>query len=159
MAADLVIFNSVFNKDSFLNNISKIIKLLPDYRPKDIKEAISIKTKVLYFPVSFPELILSSRPSTVVHIVWPHRWEFDKGPDEFFETLLKLKRNHCRFQLSVLGERFTDIPVVFNTAQEDLKEEIRHFGYVDSKEEYFNILQNGNVVVSTAKHEFFGVSV
>lgn len=159
MVADLVIFNSKFNKDSFLDNIAKIIKFLPDYPPKDIREAINIKSQVLYFPVVFPDLTLLEKQMTSLHIVWPHRWEFDKGPEEFFETLLKLKKDNFRFQLSILGESFTDVPDIFNKVKTDLKDEIRHFGFLDSKEEYFNILQCSHVVVSTARHEFFGVSV
>lgn len=40
-----------------------------------------------------------------------------------------------------------------------LKDHIQHFGFCASKEEYYSILSKTDVCVSTALHEFFGVSV
>lgn len=154
-----MLFNSAFNRDSFLDNIKKIIKFLPDYKPKNIKEQIETKSKVVYFPVSFPKNITIAQSNLLLHIVWPHRWEFDKGPAEFSELMLKLKRNNHKFKLSVIGETFTDIPVIFDHLKQQLSNEIVHFGYIESKEEYFGILSKSHVVISTAKHDFFGVSV
>ncbi|KPP71264.1 hypothetical protein Z043_109844, partial [Scleropages formosus] len=60
--------------------------------------------------------------------------EHDKDPELFFETLLKLKERGLSFQVSVLGETFTE-------------------------EEYLKALCQADVVISTAKHEFFGVAM
>lgn len=158
LSADIVLFNSNFNKTTFLDNIQKIVKILPDHRPKKLKEQIEVKSQVLYFPISFPENMTFNR-SSVLHIVWPHRWEFDKGPEQFFEVMLKLKKNNYKFKLSVLGEIFCDVPEIFDSVKEELKDEIVHYGFLDSKEEYFNVLRSCHVVVSTANHEFFGVSM
>ena len=48
---------------------------------------------------------------------------------------------------------------VFQTAKEVLSEHILHFGFTDTKEAYYGILHEADVCVSTAVHEFFGVSV
>ncbi|KAJ3662727.1 hypothetical protein Zmor_007058 [Zophobas morio] len=159
LSADVVLFNSNFNKVSFLDNLKKIIKILPDCRPKELKSKIEAKCKVLYFPVEYPEISVNDKPSEILHIVWPHRWEFDKGPEDFFKVLFNLKDENIPFQVSILGESFTDNPPIFSTAKEYLKEEIINFGYIDSKKSYYNILSSAHVVVSTAKHEFFGVSM
>ena len=37
-----------------------------------------------------------------LHIVWPHRWEFDKNPDEFLSVMVQLHEAGCQFKLSVL---------------------------------------------------------
>lgn len=152
-------FNSNFNKISFLENIKKILKILPDWRPKNLESKIEKKSQVIYFPVAFPRISLCEVSNTTLHIVWPHRWEFDKGPDDFFSVLFKLKENKFPFKVSILGEFFTDNPLIFSKAKDILKDEIINFGYVDNKADYYDILASAHVVVSTAKHEFFGVAV
>lgn len=144
---------------SFLKNIPKVIKFIPDHRPKSVETIISNKSRVLYFPVNFPQLFPVEKSIYLLHIVWPHRWEFDKGPDDFFDVIFRLKEEKLPFRLSILGETYEDIPDVFQKAKNELTDEIIHFGFVEDKEKYFKILSSSHIAVSTAKHEFFGVSM
>lgn len=96
--------------------------------------------------------------SAPLHIVWPHRWEHDKNPMDFFNVLFELQKDHI-FQLSVIGELFSEIPEIFDKAKEILKKHIVHWGYQENREDYLAILSRADIVVSTANQEFFGVAM
>ncbi|XP_074514107.1 tRNA-queuosine alpha-mannosyltransferase isoform X2 [Sebastes fasciatus] len=196
LVADVVVFNSVFNMDSFLSSISSFMKRIPDHRPRDLDLLIRPKCLVLYYPVQFPDvsrflLRRPEEPATTqrcdedpstgpheprtdqrpgregdaedlvkpLHIVWPHRWEHDKNPELFFSTLIKLKEKQVNFHLSVLGEIFTDVPEVFSSSRCLLEDHVLNWGFLSSREDYLRVLCEADVVVSTARHEFFGVAM
>jgi hypothetical protein len=59
----------------------------------------------------------------------------------------------------VLGESYADNPPIFQEAKEKLSEHVFRWGYLETKAEYFDTLLCSDVVISTAVHEFFGVSM
>lgn len=63
------------------------------------------------------------------------------------------------FQISILGESFSEQLEVFNQISHRFKSELIHCGFVENVTDYYRVLQNADVVVSTAIHEFFGVAV
>ncbi|XP_067372478.1 tRNA-queuosine alpha-mannosyltransferase isoform X2 [Channa argus] len=166
LVSDVVVFNSQFNMDSFLSSILSFMKKIPDHRPKDLEQLIRPKCVVLNYPVQFPDVSrLLPKHKLVCQQVKhcpdepPPSWEHDKNPELFFSTLLKLKEKQLDFQVSVLGETFTDVPEVFAEARRLLNCHILNWGFLPSKEDYIRVLCQADVVVSTAKHEFFGVAM
>lgn len=91
--------------------------------------------------------------------MWNHRWEYDKNPDEFFEVLFDLDRLGVDFRLIIAGQSFRQAPPIFAAAEKSLAHRIDHFGYASDRNEYLQLLSRANIVVSTAIHEFFGLSV
>ncbi|XP_051937835.1 glycosyltransferase-like domain-containing protein 1, partial [Hippocampus zosterae] len=174
LVADAVVFNSAFNMDSFLSSVPSFLNKIPDRRPPDDPvRVIRPKCRVLYFPLCLadvgrplPEDVTAAgtaaaaqRDAKPLHIVWPHRWEHDKDPELFFSTVLKLKEEGLDFLVSVLGETFTDVPDVFARCRPLLDSHVLHWGFLESRERYLSVLRQADVVLSTARHEFFGVAV
>ncbi len=158
LAAEAVWFNSAFHRDTFLATIPGFLRRMPDYQPFNIVERISAKAQI--FPPGIDEFPpRGRRPPGPLHILWSARWEHDKNPDLLFEALDILKSRDVDFHLSVLGEQFRDSPEVFKQAREHFHAHIRYWGYQAERADYMRVLGEADVIVSTAAHEFFGISV
>lgn len=48
---------------------------------------------------------------------------------------------------------------VFENSRATLKDHILHWGYLPSKAQFLKVLESADIAVSTALHEFFGVSM
>jgi glycosyltransferase involved in cell wall biosynthesis len=76
-----------------------------------------------------------------------------------FEALRILKARKMKFRLSVIGEQFKNIPDVFHSARLEFSDFIDRWGYQQHRHHYEAALLEADVFVSTADHEFFGISV
>ncbi len=161
LASDRLAFNSAYNLDSFLTGCRPWLRKLPDMTLPDAEREIREKSVVLPPGLDFSEIdgapAAGKTPRPV--IVWNHRWEHDKNPEEFFEALYALQGKGVDFGLVVLGQSFREPPPVFARARARLADRLQHWGYVASAAEYAAWLRQGAVVVSTAVHEFFGLAV
>ncbi|MBN1787864.1 MAG: DUF3524 domain-containing protein [Sedimentisphaerales bacterium] len=157
LAAESVWFNSAFHKNSFLNAITKFLKKMPDCQPIDTVKRIDKKS--LIFPPGLNKIERHpERPPGPLRILWAARWEHDKNPDDFFAALKILKTNGISFRLSVLGQQFRQIPEVFTWAKYYFADNIDNWGYQENRTDYEKALTEADVFVSTANHEFFGIS-
>ena len=161
LAADRVFFNSAFHRDEFLGAVEPFLKRMPDCRPSGVARTIADKSGVL--PLGLDLDAIRAKPRAKQDgppvILWNHRWEFDKSPELFFETLFQLKDEGVDFRVAVAGEHFKETPPIFDRAREALGDRIVHFGFVESRAAYLQLLRSCDIVCSTAIHEFFGVSV
>lgn len=158
LAAEAVWFNSRFHMDSFLAALAKFLKSMPDNQPLDAVEDIRRKSSIHPPGIDDFPLRPGRRPGAL-RILWVARWEHDKNPEDFVESLRILKAKNVHFRLSVLGQSFREQPEAFARASEDFRDLIDHWGYQKSREDYGRALCEADVVVSTANHEFFGISV
>lgn len=162
LASDRIAFNSQYNRNTFLNGAEKLIKKSPDMKPTKFHDEIIKKSTVIHPGIDFDSIDILpdlSQTKQIPTVLWNHRWEHDKNPELFFETLFALEKQNVAFDLVVAGQSFQRRPAVFVTAKEKLVKRVRHFGYVKSKKEYFSWLKKADHVVSTASHEFFGIAV
>jgi glycosyltransferase involved in cell wall biosynthesis len=163
LASDRVAFNTRYNMQTFLACVRQILQICPDMKLNGVMETIEAKSAVLYPGVDFKQIDRVGRKKRINPqppvIVWNHRWEHDKNPKYFFKTLLDLDAAGHHFRLIILGQCFKRKPLIFSEAQERLQHKIIHCGFVESEDEYAGLLAQGDIVVSTAKHEFYGISV
>jgi len=162
LAADRVVFNSRSHQEAFFDALPGLVRMMPDYRPGWVTEALRRKASVLYpgcrFPARRGPLIPWSAEEPPL-LVWNHRWEHDKDPQAFFEALDVLMDRGVPFRLALLGERFQKVPDAFPIARERYGPRVVQYGYVPSREAYMDWLKRGTVVVSTAVQENFGIAV
>ncbi|MHC4442534.1 MAG: tRNA-queuosine alpha-mannosyltransferase domain-containing protein [Planctomycetota bacterium] len=157
LAADRIWFNSAFHRDSFLNALPGFLNKMPDYQPIDAVEIIRNKSSIQPQGIDeFPDR--EPRKPGPMRILWAARWEHDKNPETFFQTLQILKSKGIDFRISVIGEQFRQSPQVFDTAKQQFQEHIDRWGYQKSRKDYIDALIEADIIVSTANHEFFGIS-
>lgn len=158
IAADRIVFNSNFNKTSFLTEINRFLSIQSICKLKNIPETLAPKCDVLYFPIKFDRQPKNLDDRDVLHLIWSHRWEHDKNPNLLAETLFELHDRGVPFKVSIIGEKYQEYPKCFDEMQTKLPNEIIHFGYL-SRDDYIACLADGDIVISTAGHEFYGVSM
>ncbi len=159
LAAKSVWFNSAFHRDSFLDALAEFLKKMPDFQPLEAVEKIKAKSTVHPQGISqIDKTRPSQRPPGPMRILWAARAEHDKNPDDFFQALKIIKDKAIDFRLSVIGQRFRDVPEVFAWAKDYFTDNIDSWGYQETLAEYEQALIEADVFVSTANHEFFGIS-
>ena len=91
-------------------------------------------------------------------ILWNHRWEYDKNPRAFLKALTRLADEGLSFEVALTGENPRQVAEEFETARARLGSRIVQYGYVARFEDYARLLWAADVQVSTAQHDFFGLS-
>jgi glycosyltransferase involved in cell wall biosynthesis len=157
LAADAVWFNSAFHQESFLTALDAFLRRMPDHQPTDAIERIRAKASV-HPPGVQPLTERKQRDAGPLRIAWAARWEHDKNPEDLFAALQILKTRDVAFRLSVVGEQFREMPEIFAAAREEFADRIECWGYQESRAAYLDVLRRADVFVSTARHEFFGLS-
>lgn len=158
LAATQVWFNSAYHRDSFLQALPAFFKKMPDYRPLGAIDRIRANARIEHPGIAEPPARPCRQPGPL-RILWAARWEHDKNPEAFFDAIDLLQISGADFRLNVIGEQFREQPDVFEQAHARHVERIDRWGFQPSRSEYDAALREADVIVSTAEHEFFGLSV
>jgi len=167
LAADSVVFNSAYNRDSFIDGVRAFLKKMPENLPA-AKPLEALRERAMVLPVPIPDGLAPEnlapgqqtalQKSQTQRIVWNHRWEYDKNPDDFFTVLFALSDAGVAFELAVLGQRFRQVPAIFAEAEQRLAKHIVAWG-PQPEEAYRELLDSADIVVSTTWHEFQGLAI
>ena len=165
MAADCILFNSHHHYDSFFAALLPFLKHFPEYNELGSIENLRAKSEVLHVGIDLCRLdreIGQPKPNMMSPaaplILWNQRWEYDKNPEEFFAALFTLADEGILFRVALCGQQYGKRPSSFNAGLERLADRIIQEGFV-SPEKYSQLLWDADIVVSTAYHEFFGISI
>lgn len=163
LAADLVLFNSKYNQDSFIAGLPGFLRNAPGRMPVGWVECLRQRSAIAWPPVeSVPEEVLRN-PGFVDYpdgcrVAWPHRLEHDKGPDALLE-LVDQEAEGLDLRLVLLGERFREVPEAIKHLRNRHAGRIDHDGWIEDRTDYLRALAGCDWVLSTAEHEFFGIAV
>jgi glycosyltransferase involved in cell wall biosynthesis len=91
-------------------------------------------------------------------ILWNHRWEFDKRPDQFSTAIEQLLDAGLDFDVALLGES-RGHEELFRSLADRLGERCVAYGYQPDRRRYDELLARADIVVSCAEQEYFGISV
>ncbi|GIK56178.1 MAG: DUF3524 domain-containing protein [Chloroflexi bacterium] len=173
LAADAVWFNSHFHLESWFTAVPNFLKHFPEYNELGTVATLQKKSRVLPVGVDFgrlgdweserlaqsPNLAVSPLPiSQSPLILWNQRWEYDKNPEAFFTALAEVAAAGIPFRLALCGQQYGKRPSAFDTALTQFADHLVHVGYANFAT-YRRLLWQADVVISTAHHEFFGISI
>jgi glycosyltransferase involved in cell wall biosynthesis len=161
MAADVLLYNSDYNRQTFMEGCQALLQRLPDAIPDNVVTDLVAKSQVLPVPLEDYLLDSVSPAEKPLQLLWNHRWEYDKGPAELLSLAKQLVAEGIPFKLHVVGQQFRQQPPEFELLQQLLQGAgaLASWGYVEKASDYRALLQNCDVVLSTALHDFQGLAV
>jgi len=157
------VFNSWYHHDTFLDELPRFLKQFPDRNELETVKDIQVKSCVLHLGLDLRKFDQPEKQEQNIDqpplILWNHRWEYDKNPDDFFQALFLLQGRGLDFRVAILGENFSKNNSIFKTARKKLGNKVVHYGFADSVTEYAKWLHSADILPVTSNHDFFGASV
>lgn len=162
LAADHVYFNSQYHLDNFFAALPPFLRHYPEHNEPDTVDLLRRKSSVLAVGIDFHRL--DPEPPDLIDgpagplILWNQRLESDKNPEQFITLLAELATEGMPFRVALCGERFGKPTVKWESAVEMLGTRVIHNGYAD-RDRYRRLLWEADITISTAGHEYFGISI
>ncbi|WP_339670273.1 DUF3524 domain-containing protein [Dasania marina] len=158
MAADKLAFNSQWNQDSFFSGVERLLKKLPDQLPQQLLPTLLAKSTVLPVAIADDLQPLPHKQLQTLTLLWAARWEYDKGPERLLALLELLEASGIDYRLNLIGPQFRQLPEAFTQIQQRFQHRLLALGYQISRADYMAVLQSSDIFISTALHEFQGLS-
>lgn len=165
LCADQIAFNSDYNRRTFLAGVEELLRRLPDPTPPGVLARLSELGRVLPVPIEADCFCPDRSEGEPFTLIWNHRWEYDKGPERLLAALQIFfagrKSADLPVRVHVVGQQFRQQPECFAELRQLLESHgaLGQWGYVDSRAEYQQLMAQSHVALSTALHDFQGLSV
>jgi glycosyltransferase involved in cell wall biosynthesis len=162
LAANVVAFNSQYHLDSWFAALPAFLKHFPEYN--ELNAIGRLKKKSLVLPIGIDLARLQPAPATAEKpddpplILWNQRWEYDKNPEAFWAAITAVSQAGIPFRLALCGQQYGKRPLALKQALHTFADHIIHCGLADA-DTYRRLLWQADIVISTAYHEFFGISI
>jgi len=158
VSADQLVFNSVYNRDSFFGGAAAMLHKMPDGVQSDLLSTKEATALVVPVAIGDSNVVARQKFNSTVQIVWNHRWEYDKQPEVFFRAIEKLIDKGVDLQVHVMGQSFREIPACFDEFHSRHAKHILTWGYQPPLD-YIAKLKQADIVVSSALHDFQGLGM
>lgn len=163
-AADYVAFNSAFHRQDFMRALRALDETPNSWLLSSSIDRVASESFVLPVGVDLQWLDVYRRsPDADASplILWNHRWEFDKAPAVFARAVRQLADEGVDFRLALAGDPGPnpDASLVQLADEMHARGRVTHRGFADSRAQFAGLLWASDIVVSTARHEFFGVGM
>ena len=168
LAADVLAFNSAYNRDSFVAGVAALLGRLPDRVPPGVTQQLLDKATVLPVPIELETggAVAAAWPGTPgepggrpLRLLWSGRFEHDKGGEGLLHLLRELERRGLAYELALTGQQFRNSPAVFTRIEREFGHRLVHFGFIESAAALQSLRQGADMVLATALHEFQGLAV
>lgn len=157
-AADRVIVASEHHRRALGTALPDFVADLHDRHPDARQQAIDVAEGVEVLPIG---VSLPSPPRRdadgPLRILWNHRWAHDKAPERFVHSMCVLAGEGHDFEVIALGEVERSGEASLRRLDSNLGTRVVHSGRAEPSD-YQRWLGEADIVVSTARHEFFGVA-
>ncbi len=173
LAAERVVFNSDYHRRAWFEELPRFLRHFPEYNELDSVAELRGKSEVLpvgiecgdydeaaagKHPASAPTDAAGGAPSVAPLLIWNQRWEYDKNPAQLLRALRQVADRGVPFRLAICGQAFNEAPEEFAAIEASFADHLVHFGFAE-RAEYLRLLDEADITVSTAEHEFFGIAV
>ncbi len=165
ISAERVWFNSCFHMHEFFSAARDWLRRMPDGK-QYVKRIDESEGRSVVRPPGFeiPADVVGVEPADSQIdrppvIGWVARWEHDKAPECFLRAIRYLAHREVDFRLCLLGERFRNSHPALGELEELAGDRVLFSGYTTSARVYWQQLASMDLVVSTARHEFFGIAM
>ncbi|WP_101757383.1 DUF3524 domain-containing protein [Oceanicoccus sp. KOV_DT_Chl] len=163
LAADTIVFNSAYNRDTFLIGAGQLLAKMPDQVPAGLVQQLTARSQIIPVPIRAVSPLAERIPNQRLQVLWNHRWEYDKGPDRLLSAVKLLVSRQANVDLHIVGQQFRQQPAAMAELKTLLEQQqsiaLKHWGYIEEPAEYGRCLAAADVVLSTAVHDFQGLSV